>query len=104
MALVGSESVQLINALTVIQNAKFASCKLEPTRWIVTGTDRDGLQLALWRYRYGSLRFLSLMKQNIYGGTWESEKNTGTRSDNLRITGVDLLSSNFCTYGRAISL
>ena len=33
MALASSESV---NALTVNQSVKFASCKLEPTRWIVT--------------------------------------------------------------------
>lgn len=32
------------------------------------------------------------------------EKNTCGRSDNLRIAGVDLLSSNCCTYGRVISL
>lgn len=32
------------------------------------------------------------------------EENTGGRSDNLRVAGVDLLSSNRCTYGRAISL
>ena len=31
-------------------------------------------------------------------------ENTGGRSDNLRLAGVDLLLSNRCTYGRVTSL
>ena len=107
MALAGSESVQLqpeVNTMTVDQNVKFASCKLKPTRWIVTEGSHVVGALAVQIWEFANSFFYEA--EYLYGcvDIRAIKKNTCGRSDNLRIAGVDLLSSNHCTYGRVISL
>jgi hypothetical protein len=87
----GSGSVQQINAM-LNQNIELISCKLEPTRysWRSDGPDLGLRILSLISIR---VRELETIKKNIFG-----------RSDNMWVSGVDLFSSNCCTYGRVISL
>ena len=107
MALAGSESVQLqpeVNTMTVDQNVKFASCKLKPTRWIVTEGSHVVGALAVQIWEFANSFFDEAEYLCRYVETRPIEKNAGGRSDNLRVAGVNLLSSNLCTYGRVISL
>ena len=105
MALAGSESVQLqVNTMTVDQNVKFSSCKLKLTRWIVTDGSHVVGALAVQIWEFTNSFFDEAEYLCRYVETRPIEKNTGGRSDNLRVAGVNLLSSNFCTYGRVISL